>query len=290
MVDVGNAYDPERLWFDHKPPAFADRNATCATKLVWEHLLRMKKDVAHLQPLVQVTFEGDTRRWSEALKESRRNGAHAALKRYAREYVADSEVYARMKAWLCDYAAALALGCDEEITNPKATEMIEIVRISFQALTTADFPLLLTWLAKPHVKEWWDDGDDTLEKVAQHYGEESGIERFLICYQADGGVPALPIGYIQSYVVEDGGVGIDLFLGEERFLNRGLGTQALQAFIQQVIEQSAPSYFVIDPDPKNTRAIRCYEKVGFRHSETILTEDGKFAYMMCFVPSVPTAE
>ena len=111
VVDVGNAYDPERLWFDHKPPAFEDRNANCATTLVWEHLLRLKKDVAHLQPLVQVVFEGDTRRWSEALKESRKNGAHATLNRYAREYAKDAEVYARMTAWLCDYAVALALGC-----------------------------------------------------------------------------------------------------------------------------------------------------------------------------------
>ena len=284
VVDVGNAYDPECLWFDHKPPAFADRNATCATKLVWEHLLRLKKDVAHLQPLVQVTFEGDTRRWSEALKESRRNGAHATLKRYARESAADSEVYARMTAWLCNYAASLAPEYREEIVEQKATEMAESAMISFQALISADFPLLLTWLAKPHVKEWWDDGDDTLEKVAQHYGEESGTKRFRICCQADEGASAIPIGYLQTYVVEDGGMGIDLFLGEERFLNRGLGTQALQAFIQQVIEQSAPSYFVIDPDPKNTRAIRCYEKVGFRHTETILTQEGKSAYMMRFVP------
>lgn len=47
-----------------------------------------------------------------------------------------------------------------------------------------------------------------------------------------------------------------------------------------MIEQHAPAYFVIDPDPKNTRAIRCYEKVGFCHIETILTDEGKYAYLM----------
>src|SRR3954447_18726866 len=41
VVDVGCAFDPKRLIFDHKPPAFADRNATCATRLVWEHLLAL---------------------------------------------------------------------------------------------------------------------------------------------------------------------------------------------------------------------------------------------------------
>ena len=156
--------------------------------------------------------------------------------------------------------------------------------ISFASLTQADFPLLLTWLAKPHVKEWWDDGDDTLEKVAQNYGEEAGTERFLIRCQEGEQAPPLPIGYIQSYVVEEEGLGIDLLLGDERFLNQGLGTQVLQAFITRTIEQHAPVYFVIDPHPRNARAIRCYEKVGFRHYETILTDEGLPAYMMRFVP------
>src|SRR5207302_8394571 len=88
------------------------------------------------------------------------------------------------------------------------------------------------------------------------------------------------IGYIQTYWESDGTMGIDLFLGEERFLNRGIGTQVLQSFLQQMIEHHDPPYFIIDPDPENARAIRCYEKVGFRHYDTMRTEEGKMAYMM----------
>jgi hypothetical protein len=36
VVDVGSACDPARLWFAHKPPAFADRHQNCAARLVWE--------------------------------------------------------------------------------------------------------------------------------------------------------------------------------------------------------------------------------------------------------------
>ena len=75
-------------------------------------------------------------------------------------------------------------------------------------------------------------------------------------------------------------MGIDLFLGESRYLQRGIGTQVLRLFIQRAREQHAPAYFVIDPDPQNARAIRCYAKVGFRHAATVLNEDGKPAYMM----------
>lgn len=100
LVDVGNAYDPQRLWFDHKPPAFENRNSTCATKLIWEHLIRIGRDVAHLEPLVRVTFEGDTHKSSSALKQSRIDGPHAELSRLVQRYKSDQTVYAQMVDWL----------------------------------------------------------------------------------------------------------------------------------------------------------------------------------------------
>jgi hypothetical protein len=100
VVDVGNRYDPKRLWFDHKPPAFADRNATCATRLLWEHLLALGRHVGHLEPIVQVVFEGDTRKSSPALRQSRRDGLHAAFARAKREAASDDHLYELMAGWL----------------------------------------------------------------------------------------------------------------------------------------------------------------------------------------------
>jgi RimJ/RimL family protein N-acetyltransferase len=34
------------------------------------------------------------------------------------------------------------------------------MKLTLRQLTDADFLLLLAWLAKPHVKQWWDDGDE----------------------------------------------------------------------------------------------------------------------------------
>jgi hypothetical protein len=106
LVDVGNASDPARLCFDHKPPAFADRNQTCAAKLVWEHLLALGKPVCHLEPLVRVTFEGDTRRFSPALRQSRVDGPHAALRRARRLHAIDEACCAEMRRWLDEYDRA----------------------------------------------------------------------------------------------------------------------------------------------------------------------------------------
>ena len=41
-----------------------------------------------------------------------------------------------------------------------------------------------------------------------------------------------------------------------------------------------PTAVVLDPNPENLRAIRCYEKAGIRLYETIANSDGSMAYMM----------
>ena len=82
--------------------------------------------------------------------------------------------------------------------------------LSFRPMTPDDYPRLLDWLQRPHVKEWWDDGDDTLEKVAAHYSDPDA-ERFILLYQEAGSTDeARPIGYFQYYLEEDGVVGLSL--------------------------------------------------------------------------------
>ena len=107
LVDVGNIYCPENYRFDHKPPAFQNRNSTCATRLIWEYLLDIGVAVAHLEPLIQIVFQGDTHRNSEALKQSRINGPHAELTQLKAEYRDTTEVYQRMVLWLRSYTKNL---------------------------------------------------------------------------------------------------------------------------------------------------------------------------------------
>lgn len=107
LVDVGNTYCPENYRFDHKPPAFKNRNSTCATRLIWEYLLDIGTAVASLEPLVQITYQGDTHRNSEALKQSRLDGPHAKLKQLKTEHKDTTEVYRQMVLWLRSYTKNL---------------------------------------------------------------------------------------------------------------------------------------------------------------------------------------
>ena len=58
-------------------------------------------------------------------------------------------------------------------------------------------------------------------------------------------------------------VGVDLSIGDGASLSKGYGSQALRAFVRLLREQGHDT-IIIDPDPQNLRAVRAYEKAGFR--------------------------
>lgn len=102
-----------------------------------------------------------------------------------------------------------------------------------------------------------------------------------------------PIGYTQYYVpalthddgwwldVDDPGVrGIDQFLADGARLGRGLGSAMVRAFVTELFRDPAVSRIQTDPDPRNGRAIRCYEKAGFRRDREIETPDGRALLML----------
>ncbi|HIE86424.1 MAG: GNAT family N-acetyltransferase [bacterium] len=148
--------------------------------------------------------------------------------------------------------------------------------VSFRPLKESDYPLLFDWLQRPHVKEWWDDGDDTLAKVSRHYSSDPDTT-FRYIVQSDD---SSPIGYIQYYLEPDEVVGVDLLIGEPALLNQGIGTEVITTFVEMVYSWRDPKKIVIDPEPENIRAIRCYEKAGFVFDKIGLGEDGKQAYFM----------
>ena len=148
----------------------------------------------------------------------------------------------------------------------------------FRPLAADDFPLLLKWLSTDHVKEWWNDGDDTLEKVAAHYGEKNNTARFILLATEEADKE--PIGYFQYYFEASDAIGIDQFIGEENYLNRGVGTRAIKMFVEMIARQHRPALIILDPSSENKRAVRCYEKVGFKHYQTLRNGDGSSVYMM----------
>lgn len=163
-------------------------------------------------------------------------------------------------------------------------------RFEFRPLSDADLPLLADWLARPHLQEWWRDGEITIESIREKYlpniiGDD--VRPFIV--YSDN----FPFGYIQYYDASKGNpdwwpdkpgegvVGIDQFIADESLLNKGIGTRMISQFVQHLMNDLSITEIRVDPGPDNLRAIRCYEKVGFRTAGEIITPDGP-AMMMIF--------
>jgi RimJ/RimL family protein N-acetyltransferase len=151
----------------------------------------------------------------------------------------------------------------------------EAPSISFRPVEASDLDLLGRWMETPHWREWWGDPAEELGFVRDMIEGRDTTRPFL--FLVDG----KPAGYIQYWFighhqnetwVKDNpwlaalpadAIGVDLSIGEAENLSRGIGTAVLKAFVAMLREQGFET-IVIDPDPANGRAVRAYEKAGFR--------------------------
>jgi aminoglycoside 6'-N-acetyltransferase len=152
--------------------------------------------------------------------------------------------------------------------------------IAFRPLAETDIPMLKRWLEDPDVSPWYEEDSTALDALRASYlpiitGAEP-TRGYII--RVDG----RDAGYIQCYVidahpdyarqidVDPAAVGIDLFLGEPGARNRGYGAPVIRALLREVVfgEMDA-EVAIIAPAPDNVRAIRAYERAGFRWVKTV---------------------
>jgi RimJ/RimL family protein N-acetyltransferase len=156
----------------------------------------------------------------------------------------------------------------------------------FKPLQQRDLVQLCNWFNKSHVREWWNDGltEDEIKSKYQKRIGSSVIVPFVVYLQD------MPIGYVQYYRVNQTGdswwlnesddvVGIDQFIGEEDYINRGFGTDMIRQFIAKLFSDMTIKKIIIGVDKNNQRAIRCYEKAGICFSNEIATSEG-LVYVM----------
>ena len=144
--------------------------------------------------------------------------------------------------------------------------------VTFRPLEADDLRLVHAWIQKPHVREWWGEREyaDVEGKYLPAIGGDDPTDHYLILL---GG---RPIGFVETYLVSDypeweehvrvgpGVAGVDLFIGEEAFLHRGLGPQVLRQFVREVVFADPRVHAVVAaPDVRNRPSIRAFEKAGF---------------------------
>ncbi len=152
----------------------------------------------------------------------------------------------------------------------------------FDPMTADDLPLMRQWLEMPHIREWWGEPDTELGYICDMIEGRDTTRPFI--FSVDGE----PIGYIQYWFIGHhqnatwiadhpwlaelpaDGIGVDLSIGDPGKLAQGIGSAALRAFAEHLVRQGHRT-IIIDPDPANGRAVRAYEKAGFRAIPRLLS-------------------
>ncbi|HUH06742.1 MAG TPA: GNAT family protein [Egibacteraceae bacterium] len=123
--------------------------------------------------------------------------------------------------------------------------------------TVDDAPRLCEILTSPETRDWWHGYD--VERCRSDLARPH-VRGFMI--EVDGA----DAGFIQYSEEDDPDyrhATIDIALHAD-WHGRGIGTDAVRALARHLLNDLGHHRLTIDPALANKRAIRCYEKVGFR--------------------------
>jgi aminoglycoside 6'-N-acetyltransferase len=138
------------------------------------------------------------------------------------------------------------------------------LRVELRPVTTDDLPRLYEILRQPEVARFWAPPDDERERQGLLLGTDAdgaeAITTFSITLAGD------VMGFIAAWEKlepEYRHAGVDLFLDRARH-GAGYGVEVIRLVCRWLFEERGHHRIVIDPAADNARAIRSYEKVGFK--------------------------
>ena len=152
--------------------------------------------------------------------------------------------------------------------------------ICIRTLIDDDFPLMLKWLTDERVLEFYGGRDKkyTLESLKKHYTEPWEDEVFRVIIEYNN----VPIGYGQVYKMYDElysdyhypktneiVYGMDQFIGEPEYWSKGIGSKYTKMIFEFLKKERNANAVILDPHKNNPRAIRAYQKSGFRIIEDL---------------------
>ena len=139
------------------------------------------------------------------------------------------------------------------------------------------------------MREWWDPDDPpmTLAGAIEEYRADTREDSptTACIFEQDGS----PIGFLQFYRWSDhpsaaevleisldhGAWGLDLFIGEPSQVGHGVGTRVIDLLCRFLFEELGASSVALVAAQDNARALRAYEKAGFRRVQPVLDTDVK---------------
>jgi aminoglycoside 6'-N-acetyltransferase len=122
-------------------------------------------------------------------------------------------------------------------------------------LQPGDAAALLRILQTPEVARWWDAPDPGFPLT----DDPESVRLTIVVAGAVAGL----VQYWEETDPKYRHAAVDVFL-DPSLHDRGLGTEAVRRVVELLIDERGHHRITIDPAAANARAIRAYEKVGFR--------------------------
>ena len=156
--------------------------------------------------------------------------------------------------------------------------------ISFREFKETDFDLMFKWLNTDFVSKWCFGSCETYDEIVwlctpfaqKRNTTGEPMESFIMLYDGK------EIGYAQICLLKDypesneylqagdDSADIDLFIGEEEYIHKGLGSMLIRSILKNIIFANKDiNRCIITPEQENLVAIKAYEKVGFKYVKTI---------------------
>jgi len=136
-------------------------------------------------------------------------------------------------------------------------EVVTGKQVTLRPVQSADEEKLAEIFSDPEVARWWGDPAKSVRDAMEI---PEGESHFVI--ELDGEA----IGFIQCYEETDPmyrHASVDISL-RSPWQGKGHGPDAIKALAQFLIDKRGHHRLTIDPAAHNTRAIKAYERVGFK--------------------------
>jgi len=162
--------------------------------------------------------------------------------------------------------------------------------IAFEPVEERHLALLRSWIERPHVRQWWGEPEVEIAMIRDMVEGRDSTRPYIVVVNGE------PAGYIQCWFIghwqnepwiadnpwlgelPKDAIGVDITIGREDLLSKGIGSRALRQFVDGLRSQGYHT-IIIDPDSENHRAVRAYEKAGFRVLPELLGRSGNSLIM-----------
>lgn len=145
-------------------------------------------------------------------------------------------------------------------------------RVRLRAVERSDIPTFVRWYNDPEVRQYLNMYEPVSTEREERWFEELQKQENDRVYAIEAriGEEWVHIGNIGLHRIrwKDRCAILGIAIGEKQYWGQGYGTDAIRALLRFAFEEMNLQRVELEVLDFNTRARRCYEKVGFRYEGT----------------------